>query len=288
VNSKNATDHSDDNAADAAATAEAAALSSALFMPGMYVPTLQAPTTPATATATTTAMAALTSASEQSDAAPATADTNGTFTLVTTDATNSLTPSAAAPLVGSIWASGVQAGAPTAEGADNTSGATAALSAAQATPLHVPTIHSQAAADTAPPAQLRAPVGSAAWTDQLGAQLTWMARHGQESGSLHVSPEHLGPVEVRIEMRDGTASVWFGAAHADTRSALEQSLPRLRDLFATSGLSLGDAGVARDAPRQNAKPVTPSNATNSAGNASVTISKASVALSRSGLIDTYV
>jgi len=288
VTSKNATDRADDNAADAATSAEAAALASALIMPGMYVPTLQAPATLATATATTTAIAALAAGdSDQSETAQASADSNAAFTLVTTDAANSVTPSAA-PAIGSIWASGAQSGAATVGAADNTCGATAALNAAQATPLHIPTLHPQPASDAAPPAQLRAPLGSAAWTDQLGAQLTWMARHGQESGSLRVSPEHLGPVEVRIEMRDGTASVWFGAAHADTRSALEQSLPRLRELFATSGLFLADAGVARDAPRQYAKPVTPSNATNSAGNASVTISTAHVALSRSGLVDTYV
>jgi flagellar hook-length control protein FliK len=115
-----------------------------------------------------------------------------------------------------------------------------------------------------------------------------MTRHGQETGSLHVSPEHLGPVEVHIEMRDGTASVWFGAAHADTRAALEQSLPRLRDLFASSGLTLADAGVARDAPRQNGKSVTPLTESSSIGSARIATNNSSIALSRSGLIDTYV
>ncbi|HEY4968482.1 MAG TPA: flagellar hook-length control protein FliK [Steroidobacteraceae bacterium] len=166
--------------------------------------------------------------------------------------------------------------------------AAAGLTPAQATPLHAATLHSQSNGDAAPAAVLRAPVGSAAWTEELGARLTWMTHNGQESGSLHVSPEHLGPVEVRIEMRDGAASVWFGAAHAATRTALEQSLPRLRDLFASSGLQLTDAGVSRDAPRQTAKPVTPIISANSSGTSSIAISKASVTQSRSGLVDTYV
>ena len=46
-----------------------------------------------------------------------------------------------------------------------------------------------------------------------------------------------------------SASVWFGAAHADTRAAIEQSLPRLREMLGASGLSLADAGVFSHTPR---------------------------------------
>jgi flagellar hook-length control protein FliK len=77
-----------------------------------------------------------------------------------------------------------------------------------------------------------------------------MATQGREAATLTLSPDHLGPVEVRISMQDGQASVWFGAQNADTRSALEQALPRLRDLFSAQGLSLADSGVFREAPRQ--------------------------------------
>jgi flagellar hook-length control protein FliK len=77
-----------------------------------------------------------------------------------------------------------------------------------------------------------------------------MVDRGVQSGSLRLSPEHLGPLEVRISVQSDQVSVWFGAAHADTRSALEQALPRLRDLFASQGLSLADAGVFREPPRE--------------------------------------
>lgn len=148
--------------------------------------------------------------------------------------------------------------------------------------------HMAAAVDTRAPTELRAPVGSAAWTEELGTQLTWMSRHGQDSASLRLSPDHLGPVEVRIEVRDGATSVWFGAAHADTRSALEQSLPRLRELFAASGLLLADAGVARDAPRQNTRPGTPLCLGSSANEQAISASKVSPSPTHSGLVDTYV
>jgi flagellar hook-length control protein FliK len=67
---------------------------------------------------------------------------------------------------------------------------------------------------------------------------------------LQLSPADLGPVQVHITLQAGQASVWFGANHADTRAALEQSLPRLRELFAGAGLPLTDSGVFREPPQQ--------------------------------------
>jgi flagellar hook-length control protein FliK len=97
---------------------------------------------------------------------------------------------------------------------------------------------------------LKSPVGSSAWQDEVGTQLTWMTQKGLETGSLRVSPEHLGPVEVNISVQNGDASVWFAANHPDTRAALEQALPRLREMFANQGMNLADSGVSRQSLSQ--------------------------------------
>jgi len=99
-------------------------------------------------------------------------------------------------------------------------------------------------------AELRAPLGSSDWNDELGTHLTWMTMKGLETGSLRVSPEHLGPVEINISVQNGAASVWFTASHADTRAALEQALPRLREMFAHQGMNLADSGVSRQSLAQ--------------------------------------
>jgi flagellar hook-length control protein FliK len=99
-------------------------------------------------------------------------------------------------------------------------------------------------------ADLKSPVGSPAWQDEVGTHLTWMAQKGLETGSLRVSPEHLGPVEVNISVQNGAASVWFAANHPDTRAALEQALPRLREMFANQGMNLADSGVSRQSLSQ--------------------------------------
>jgi len=143
-------------------------------------------------------------------------------------------------------------------------------------------------ADTPPTRELRSPVGSQAWQQELGDQLTFMARNGTDSASLRMSPDHLGPVEVRISMSDGQASVWFGAANADTRSALDQSLPRLREMFASQGMMLADAGVFKDAPRQQGKNAASFTHNSRPGNESTeTAAISRVSLARLGILDTY-
>lgn len=143
------------------------------------------------------------------------------------------------------------------------------------------------AAETAPQAasaEVRTPVGSAGWSDELGTHLAIMAANGREAASLRLSPEHLGPLEVQISMKDGEASVVFNASNADTRSALEQSLPRLREMFASQGLVLGDANVSRDNARDSFKPQTFSKASSATGEvADVT----PVTMNKLGLVDTF-
>jgi flagellar hook-length control protein FliK len=113
------------------------------------------------------------------------------------------------------------------------------------------TLNSQGAATTTSGEQvLRQAVGSPRWAEELGSRLVLMTTRGHQEGSLTLSPEHLGPLEVRISVNQNTAQVWFGAQHADTRAALAEALPRLREMFAEAGMSLGQAGVSQEAPRR--------------------------------------
>jgi len=128
------------------------------------------------------------------------------------------------------------------------------LNASATTPTDV-ALEARAAASSDTSARgLHTPVGSSEWADELGTRMTWMAERGHQVASLRLSPEHLGPLEVRISIRDDQASVWFGAAHADTRAAIEQALPRLREMFGAQGLTLADTGVFQEAPRDRSQP----------------------------------
>lgn len=135
--------------------------------------------------------------------------------------------------------------------------------------------------------ELKTSVGTPAWNDELGGHMTWMAKQGLESASLQLSPDHLGPVQVQISVRDGAASVVFGAHHADTRVAIEQALPRLRELFANQGLTLADAGVSRESPRgqPNATRTQTIGSVSDVGTSETSVTTAAIA--RLGLVDTY-
>jgi flagellar hook-length control protein FliK len=132
--------------------------------------------------------------------------------------------------------------------------------------------------------QIGARVGSHVWRDEVAAKLTWMVDRGIQHGTLRLSPENLGPLEVRITTQNDQVSVWFGAAHADTRAALENALPRLREMFAAQGMSLADAGVFREPPKD-----TPHGYTASHGGAAIEgVEERSFAVSvRDGLLDAY-
>lgn len=102
-------------------------------------------------------------------------------------------------------------------------------------------------------AHIRAPVHSTRWAQEIGQRITMMAAAGQQNGTLTLTPENMGPLEVRINVSQDTANVWFGAQQADTRAALIDALPRLREMFAANGLSLGEANVSHEAPRQDSE-----------------------------------
>jgi flagellar hook-length control protein FliK len=137
--------------------------------------------------------------------------------------------------------------------------------------------------------KVNAPVGSQAFNDELGGKITWMANQGVQSASVQLSPEHLGPVAVHISVQDGSASVSFNANHADTRAALEQALPRLREMFATQGLTLSDASVSQQSPRGHSQKqaVAAIGAVGGGSSDESTSPIAPVTSSRLGLVDTY-
>jgi flagellar hook-length control protein FliK len=99
--------------------------------------------------------------------------------------------------------------------------------------------------------RLSVPVHDARWADALAHRLVMMARDGESSASLKLVPVDLGPLDIQITVRDGEASVHFGAAHQETRNVLEASLPRLRELLGAQGLQLANASVSHQSGGQN-------------------------------------
>ena len=88
------------------------------------------------------------------------------------------------------------------------------------------------------------PVADPGWSDSIADRVLLMANNRLGNAEIRLTPAELGPVRVQVSIEDGTANVAFQATHAATREALEQALPRLRELFTDSGLSLSQASVS--------------------------------------------
>ena len=93
------------------------------------------------------------------------------------------------------------------------------------------------------------PVQDPRFPDALGERVAWLVREGMQSAELTLHPKELGPIRIDLSIDGEAASIGFSAAQADTRGAIEQALPRLREMLADQGLQLGatlvDAGAQR-------------------------------------------
>jgi flagellar hook-length control protein FliK len=99
-------------------------------------------------------------------------------------------------------------------------------------------------------AHIGAAVGSPAFADELGTQLTFFARDGVQQARLQLNPQELGPVFVRIQLEGQAAQVHLAADQAQTRQALEQALPALAGQLSESGITLTGGGVSDQTARQ--------------------------------------
>jgi flagellar hook-length control protein FliK len=96
---------------------------------------------------------------------------------------------------------------------------------------------------TAAPAPLQPMANAATWAQNLGDRVLLLADQGTQQATLHLQPEHLGPLQIHIQLDDGTAQVSFSVHHPDTRAAVTDALPKLREMFNEQGLTLLQANV---------------------------------------------
>lgn len=100
------------------------------------------------------------------------------------------------------------------------------------------------AAEAAASNQLQARVGTNAWEQQLGQKVVWMVAGGDQSASLTLNPPDLGPLQIVLNVSNDQASVSFMAAEPETRQAIEDAMPKLRETMSEAGIELGNTSVS--------------------------------------------
>jgi flagellar hook-length control protein FliK len=98
------------------------------------------------------------------------------------------------------------------------------------------------------------PVNQDKWSDEFSQKITWLASSNHDQmAELHLNPPHLGPLDVVIKVSGDQATALFTSPHAAVREAVEQAMPRLRDMLADNGIMLGNTTVSDQAPRDQSQ-----------------------------------
>ncbi len=114
-----------------------------------------------------------------------------------------------------------------------------------------PLAHAAPAGDAPSIVRVDTPVGNRGWDAEIGQKVVLLANRQESRAELTLTPPQLGKVEITITVNGDQTSATFVSASPAAREALEQALPRLREILAEAGITLGQASVNAESARQD-------------------------------------
>ena len=126
-------------------------------------------------------------------------------------------------------------------------GSLAAMAAVTATAAASPSPVSETQSALVP---TRADMGGEHFDQDVSQGVEYMLEHKLQSARIRISPQHLGMIEVELRLEGDRLHASFNSAQADVRQALNDSLPRLREMLDAHGLQMGQAAVNDSSTRQ--------------------------------------
>lgn len=96
------------------------------------------------------------------------------------------------------------------------------------------------------------PVGSAGWDAEVGNHMVWMAGQQTSRAELILTPPQMGRIEVSLTVTGDQATAQFVSASPAVREAIENAVPRLREILADAGITLGQTQIGAETPGQSA------------------------------------
>jgi len=88
------------------------------------------------------------------------------------------------------------------------------------------------------------PVGQPQWSQAVGEKVLWLAAQNVSAAEIHLNPENLGPMQVKVSVNQDQTTVNFTSHHPVVREVLDQNMGRLRDMFSEQGLNLVNVDVS--------------------------------------------
>ena len=90
------------------------------------------------------------------------------------------------------------------------------------------------------------------WASDFGQKIMWLAGNDKQSAQMTLNPPQMGPIDISLNIDKGNATASFVSPNADVREAIETALPRLREMFASAGIALGQTNVSSESFKQQA------------------------------------
>ena len=95
------------------------------------------------------------------------------------------------------------------------------------------------------------PMQQPQWGEALAGRIVWMLTESNHTAQINLNPPELGPIEVRVSMKDDHTNVNFYAHHGDVRDAIEEAMPRLREMLQQNGLKLDESQISHQSFSQS-------------------------------------
>ena len=122
--------------------------------------------------------------------------------------------------------------------------------------------------------------------EDIGDAVRWMTDQKIGHAHIKVTPNDLGTVEIRLRLDGDRVHADFSSAQAEVRQALENSLPRLRDMLGQHGFQLAHADVGQQHTPPSQGAASP-HGESSADTEALTETPHTVRMTARGLVDAY-
>ena len=93
--------------------------------------------------------------------------------------------------------------------------------------------------------------------EMLAQRMVAQAQRGQWQLRFALNPQHLGRVEIDMQMRGGELEATFGALNPATRDLLQEALPKLREMLQQLGMDVASLNIGSGGASKNGGQPTP-------------------------------
>ena len=92
--------------------------------------------------------------------------------------------------------------------------------------------------------EVKTSMGKPGWNNSFANQITMMLNSGIQQAKIKLNPVHLGPVEAMVKITGETAVVNLTSLHLTTKEAMDNAIPRLKEMLNENGFSQVDVNVS--------------------------------------------